>query len=98
LEGNVLYITTVNLKEKIAERIDANLLNVTVDDLISLPKDMYDKKIEKLREKTVGKLIIKEYPTVSAFTTHLMTLLNELNLKALLLLISFSLITLTYVG
>ena len=68
-------------EEKIAERIDANLLNVTVDDLISLPKDMYDKKIEKLREKTVGKLIIKEYPTASASTTHFRTLLNELNLK-----------------
>ena len=78
---NVLYITMEMAEEKIAERIDANLLNVTVDDLISLPKDMYDKKIEKLREKTVGKLIIKEYPTASASTTHFRTLLNELNLK-----------------
>jgi hypothetical protein len=49
-------------EEKIPERIDANMLNVTIDDLMSLPKDMYDKKITKLREKTVGKLIIKEYP------------------------------------
>ena len=68
-------------EEKIAERIDANLLNVTVDDLINLPKDLYDKKIEKLRAKTVGKLIIKEYPTAAASVTHFRTLLNELNLK-----------------
>lgn len=78
---NVLYITMEMAEEKIAERIDANLLNVTVDDLVNLPKEMYDKKIEKLREKTVGKLIIKEYPTASASTTHFRTLLNELNLK-----------------
>jgi replicative DNA helicase len=78
---NVLYITMEMAEEKIAERIDANLLNVTVDDLINLPKEMYDKKIEKLRDKTVGKLIIKEYPTASASATHFRTLLNELNLK-----------------
>jgi replicative DNA helicase len=78
---NVLYITMEMSEEKIAERIDANLLNVTVDDLVNLPKDMYDKKIERLREKTVGKLIIKEYPTASASSTHFRTLLNELNLK-----------------
>ena len=78
---NVLYITMEMAEEKIAERIDANLLNVTVDDLVNLPKEMYDKKIAKLREKTVGKLIIKEYPTASASTTHFRTLLNELNLK-----------------
>jgi replicative DNA helicase len=78
---NVLYITMEMSEEKIAERIDANLLNVTVDDLVSLPKDLYDKKINKLREKTVGKLIIKEYPTASASSIHFRTLLNELNLK-----------------
>ena len=78
---NALYITMEMAEEKIAERIDANLLNVTVDDLVNLPKEMYDKKIAKLREKTVGKLIIKEYPTASASTTHFRTLLNELNLK-----------------
>ena len=78
---NVLYITMEMSEEKIAERIDANLLNVTVDDLVNLPKDLYDKKIERLREKTVGKLIIKEYPTASASSTHFRTLLNELNLK-----------------
>jgi len=78
---NVLYITMEMSEEKIAERIDANLLNVTIDDLVNLPKDMYDKKIAKLKEKIVGKLIIKEYPTASASTTHFRTLLNELNLK-----------------
>jgi len=78
---NVLYITMEMSEEKIAERIDANLLNVTVDDLVSLPKDLYDKKINRLREKTVGKLIIKEYPTASASSIHFRTLLNELNLK-----------------
>jgi len=78
---NVLYITMEMAEEKIAERIDANLLNVTVDDLVNLPKDLYDKKIARLREKTVGKLIIKEYPTASASVTHFRTLLNELNLK-----------------
>jgi len=78
---NVLYITMEMAEEKIAERIDANLLNVTIDDLTSLPKDLYDKKITKLKEKIVGKLIIKEYPTASASTTHFRTLLNELNLK-----------------
>jgi replicative DNA helicase len=78
---NVLYITMEMAEEKIAERIDANLLNVTVDDLVQLPKDIFDKKVAKVREKTVGKLIIKEYPTASASTTHFRTLLNELNLK-----------------
>jgi len=56
-------------------------LNVTVDDLVNLSKEMYDKRIAKLREKTVGKLIIKEYPTAAASVTHFRTLLNELNLK-----------------
>jgi len=78
---NVLYITMEMAEEKIAERIDANMLNVTIDDLMDLPKEMYDRKITKLREKTVGKLIIKEYPTASASSIHFRTLLNELNLK-----------------
>jgi replicative DNA helicase len=78
---NVLYITLEMAEEKIAERIDANLLNVTVDELIELPKDLYDKKVARVREKTTGKLIIKEYPTASASTIHFRTLLNELNLK-----------------
>ena len=81
LGRNVLYITMEMAEERIAERIDANLLNVTVDDLNSLPKDLFDKKIAKMKEKTTGKLIIKEYPTASASATHFRTLLNELNLK-----------------
>lgn len=78
---NVLYITLEMAEEKIAERIDANLLNVTIDELLELPKDLYDKKVARVREKTTGKLIIKEYPTASASTIHFRTLLNELNLK-----------------
>lgn len=78
---NVLYITLEMAEEKIAERIDANLLNVTVDDLVTLPKDMYDKKVKRVKDMTVGKLIIKEYPTATASSTHFRTLLNELNLK-----------------
>jgi len=78
---NVLYITMEMAEEKIAERIDANLLNVTLDDLGQLSKEMYDKKVERVKEKTTGKLIIKEYPTASASATHFRTLLNELNLK-----------------
>lgn len=78
---NALYITMEMAEEKIAERIDANLLNVTLDDLVDLPKDMYDKKVARVREKTTGKLIIKEYPTASVSVTHFRTLLNELNLK-----------------
>ena len=78
---NVLYITLEMAEEKIAERIDANLLNVTVDELSELTKELYDRKINKLKGKVVGKLIIKEYPTASASSTHFRTLLNELNLK-----------------
>jgi replicative DNA helicase len=78
---NVLYITLEMAEEKIAERIDANLLNVTVDDLIKLSKETYDKKVSRVRENTTGKLIIKEYPTASASTVHFRTLLNELHLK-----------------
>jgi len=78
---NVLYITLEMAEEKIAERIDANLLNVTVDDLMKLSKEMYDKKVSRVRENTTGKLIIKEYPTASASTIHFRTLLNELHLK-----------------
>jgi len=78
---NVLYITMEMAEEKIAERIDANLLNVALDSLLALPKDLYDKKVAKVREMTTGKLIIKEYPTASASSIHFRTLLNELNLK-----------------
>ena len=81
-QGNsVLYITLEMAEERIAERIDANLLNIRLDDLVSLPKPIYDKKIEDLRSKTTGRLIIKEYPTAAASTNHFRALLNELNLK-----------------
>ena len=78
---NVLYITLEMSEEKIAERIDANLLNVTVDELSVLPKDVYDKKINRIKEKTVGKLVIKEYPTASAGAGHFRHLINELRIK-----------------
>jgi replicative DNA helicase len=78
---NVLYITMEMAEEKIAERIDANLLNVTVDELSILPKDVYDKKINRVKEKTTGKLIIKEYPTASAGSAHFRHLINELRIK-----------------
>jgi replicative DNA helicase len=81
LGKNVLYITMEMAEERIAERIDANLLNVTLDNLMELPKDIYMKKVSRVRQNTVGKLIIKEYPTASASTMHFKTLLNELNLK-----------------
>lgn len=79
--SNVLYITLEMAEERIAQRIDANLLNVTLDDLEKLPKDMYDKKIERVKGKTSGKLIVKEYPTASAGSGHFRHLLNELRLK-----------------
>jgi replicative DNA helicase len=78
---NVLYITLEMAEERIAERIDANLLNVDIDKLIALPKESYLKKIERLKEKTLGRLIVKEYPTASANVTHFKHLLNELKLK-----------------
>lgn len=78
---NVLYITLEMAEEKIAERIDANLLNVAVDDLEKLSKEMYEKKIKNLRSKTNGKLIVKEYPTATASSNHFRSLLNELRLK-----------------
>ena len=82
LQGkNVLYITLEMAEEKIAERIDANLLNVPIQKLADLPKVMYENKINKLMKKTQGKLIIKEYPTASAHVGHFKSLLNELALK-----------------
>jgi replicative DNA helicase len=78
---NVLYITLEMAKERIAERIDANLMQVTLDDLIKLPYDIYAKKIGRVREKTVGNLVIEEYPTASAGVNHFRHLLNELKLK-----------------
>jgi hypothetical protein len=79
---NVLYITLEMSEARIAERIDANLLNISLEDLSNIPKDSYDKKIKSLKKKTVGRLIIKEYPTASASVTHFRALLNELNLKS----------------
>jgi replicative DNA helicase len=78
---NVLYITLEMSQERIAERIDANLLDVPIVDLAVLPKDVYDKKIEAIRSKTKGKIIIKEYPTASATVTHFRALLHELKIK-----------------
>lgn len=78
---NVLYITMEMSEEETAKRIDCNLLNVSMDDLDLLPKDIYIKKIEKLNSKVMGKLIIKEYPTSSAGSSHFRHLLNELKLK-----------------
>ena len=78
---NVLYITLELAEEEVSKRIDANLMNITFDDLMILPKDIYQKKIETLKAKTTGKLIVKEYPTSSASATHFRSLLNELNLK-----------------
>ena len=82
LQGlNVLYITLEMAEERIAERIDANLLDVTMEDLHDMPKQLYDGKIKKLREKTQGQLIVKEYPTASAHSGHFKSLINELALK-----------------
>jgi replicative DNA helicase len=78
---NVLYITLELAEEEVAKRIDANLMNVTFEDLMRMPKDMYEKKAENLKSKTNGKLIIKEYPTAGASTIHFKALLNELSLK-----------------
>jgi len=78
---NVLYITMEMAEEKIAERIDANLLNVNIQDLTDLPKTTFENKVTKLAKKTQGSLIIKEYPTASAHSGHFKALLNELALK-----------------
>ena len=78
---NVLYITLEMAEEKIAERIDANLLNVNIQNITDLPKAMFEKKVHKLKKKTEGELIIKEYPTASAHAGHFKALLNELSLK-----------------
>jgi len=78
---NVLYITLELAEEEVAKRIDANLMNITIDDLLQLPEDMYMKKAAVIKSKSQGKLIVKEYPTASASTLHFKALLNELNLK-----------------
>ena len=82
LQGkNVLYITLEMAEEKIAERIDANLLNIPIQKLSDFPKVMFEKKIANLAKKTQGKLIIKEYPTASAHVGHFKSLINDLALK-----------------
>ena len=82
LQGkNVLYITLEMAEEKIAERIDANLLNVNIQDITELPKSMFETKVNNLAKKTQGTLIIKEYPTAAAHTGHFKSLLNDLSLK-----------------
>jgi hypothetical protein len=78
---NVLYITLEMAEEKIAERIDANLLDVQIDQLENLPRDTFKTKVSKIREKTQGKLIIKEYPTATAHVGHFRALLDELRMK-----------------
>lgn len=82
LQGkNVLYITMEMAEEKIAERIDANLLNVPIQKLAEMPKQMFERKVTNLSKKTSGKLIIKEYPTASAHVGHFRSLINDLALK-----------------
>jgi len=78
---NVLYITCEMAEEKIAERIDANLLNVNIQEITELPKQTFEKKVTNLAQKTQGTLIIKEYPTATAHSGHFKSLLNELALK-----------------
>jgi len=82
LQGkNVLYITLEMAEERIAERIDANLLNVNIQEIADLPKPMFETKVNNIAQKTQGTLIIKEYPTASAHAGHFRSLLNELALK-----------------
>ena len=78
---NVLYITMEMAEERIAERIDANLMDLPIQQLESLPKNVFDTKIGKIAKGTIGKLIVKEYPTGAAHTGHFRALLNELKLK-----------------
>ena len=78
---NVLYITLEMAEERIAERIDANLFDIPMEDIRDMPKQLYDNKVDKLNAKTKGQLIIKEYPTASAHSGHVRALINELTLK-----------------
>ena len=78
---NVLYVTLEMAEERIAERIDANLMNISIDDLHELPKQMFDNKIANIIKSTSGKLIVKEYPTASAHTGHFRGLIKELAIK-----------------
>ena len=78
---NVVYITMEMAEERISERIDANLMDVTLDELKLLPRDVYEKRINRIKSKATGKLIVKEYPTGSAHAGHFRHLLNELKMK-----------------
>jgi replicative DNA helicase len=81
LGKNVLYITMEMAEERIAERIDANLMDLPIQQLETLPKNVFDKKIQRIAKTSIGKLIVKEYPTGAAHTGHFRALLNELKLK-----------------
>lgn len=82
LQGkNVLYITLEMSEERITERIDANILNIDLDNLQRIPRETYDKKIAEVKKKTIGRLVVKEYPTATANCNHFRALLQELNLK-----------------
>jgi len=78
---NVLYITMEMAEERIAERIDANLLNLTMDELKVVDRDIFDSRLQKIATKTQGTLIVKEYPTAGAHAGHFRALLEELKLK-----------------
>ena len=78
---NVLYLTMEMSEEKIAERIDANVLNIPIKEIPDLSKKQYTTKIDRLKNKTTGKLIVKEYPTASAHVGHFRHLLQELDIK-----------------
>lgn len=78
---NVVYITMEMAEERIAERIDANMMDTSLDDLKIMPRDVYEKRINRIKDKTTGKLVVKEYPTGSAHAGHFRHLLNELKMK-----------------
>ena len=78
---NALYITLEMAEERIAERIDANLMDMTIDELHELPEQLFDKSVDKIKKKTQGTLVVKEYPTASAHTGHFKGLLKELAMK-----------------
>ena len=78
---NVLYITMEMAEERISERIDANLLDVTIDEVSEMPRDVYNKRLERIKGKSTGKLVVKEYPTGSAHVGHFRHLLTELRMK-----------------
>ena len=78
---NVLYITLEMAEEKIAERIDANLFDINIAEIENMPKDVFDSKVNTIKKKTQGKLIVKEYPTATAHAGHFRALLDELKLK-----------------